>query len=327
LFDVKQEVLEAEQRIRKYIRKTPLEYSPYLSKIGKCNVYLKLENYQHTGSFKARGALNKVLSLSKGLEAITASTGNHGLAVAYALKIIGESGTIYLPKTTTQTKIKALETYNVELVFHGSESMETEVFARGVAEKDPGKVFISPYNDPYIIGGQGTIGIELLNQLPEIDNVLASIGGGGLISGIAGYIKNIKPNTKVIGCLPENSPVMFESIKAGEIIDMEIKPSLSDGTAGGIEPNAITFPICQQYVDDYLIVNEKEIMTAIFLMLEQHHLIIEGAAGVTIAAFLKTIDQSTRFEGENVILIVCGSNIGIEALKGIMCNQDHEKIS
>lgn len=320
MLDVKQEVLEAEERIRKYIKITPLEYSPHLSKIGKCNVYLKLENYQHTGSFKVRGALNKILSLPKGIEVITASTGNHGLAVAYALNKIGGFGIIYLPNSTVKTKINALRNYNVELAFHGSESMETEVFARNQAEKDPDKVFISPYNDPYIIGGQGTIAIELQNQLSECDYIMVSIGGGGLISGIAGYLRDIKPNIEIIGCLPENSPVMYESIKAGKIIDVEIKPTLSDGTAGGIERNAITFPLCQRYIKDYLVVTEEEIANAILMMIEKHHMIIEGAAGVTVAAFLKTVNQSTRFEGKNIILIICGANIGIEALKRVMCD-------
>ena len=320
LLDVKQEVLEAEERIREYIRPTPLVYSPHLSKIGNCNVYLKLENYQHTGSFKVRGALNKILSLPKGTEAITASTGNHGLAVAYALKKIGGSGRIYLPNSTVKSKIKALKDYDVELIFHGSESMETEVYARRVAEKDPNLVFISPYNDPSIIGGQGTVAFELQNQLPESDFVLASIGGGGLISGIAGYLKSVKPNIEIIGCLPENSPVMLESIKAGKIIDMEIKSTLSDGTVGGIEQNSITFPLCQHYINDYLLVDEEEIAKAIILMIEKHKMIIEGAAGVTVAAFLKTIGHSTKFEGKNIILIICGANIGIEVLKGIMCD-------
>jgi len=244
---VSKEVLEAEKRIRTYVRETPLEYSPYLSKMGNCEVYLKLENLQLTGSFKARGAMNKILSLPRGTEITTASSGNHGLAVAYALKKLEGTGTLYLPTTAALVKIEKLRNYDIQLEFYGSDSVETEIFAKEIANRD-NKVFISPYNDPKIIGGQGTIGIELTRQLAKIDVVFVTIGGGGLIAGIAGYLKEVNPSVEIVGCLPQNSAVMYESIKAGKIIDMESKPTLSDGSAGGIEPNAITFELCQKIV-------------------------------------------------------------------------------
>ena len=315
---VSKEVIEAEKRIRTYIRETPLEYSPYLSNIGQCQAYLKMENIQLTGSFKARGAMNKLLSLSQGTEIVTASSGNHGLAVAYSLSKLGGTGTIYLPTTTAPVKIEKLRKYNVPLEFHGTDSVEAEIFAKKIAEQKK-MVFISPYNDSKIIGGQGTIGLELTKQLTKIDAVLVTIGGGGLISGIAGYLKEtINPNVDIVGCLPENSAVMYESIKAGKIlIDMRSKPTLSDGSAGGIEPDAITFELCQCYVDHYILVNEEEIAHAIRLMLEEHHTVVEGAAGVTVAALLKEKD---RFKGKNVVLILCGGNISLQQLKEIICN-------
>ncbi|MFX1508465.1 MAG: threonine/serine dehydratase [Promethearchaeota archaeon] len=284
---VRKEVIKAEKRIRKYIRETPLEYSPYLSNIGQCQAYLKMENIQLTGSFKARGAMNKLLSLPQGTEIITASSGNHGLAVAYSLDKLGRTGSIYLPTTTAPVKIEKLRGYDVPLEFHGTDSVEAEIFAKRIAEQKK-MVFISPYNDPKIIGGQGTIGLELTRQLAKIDAVLVTIGGGGLISGIAGYLKEVNSSVDIVGCLPENSAVMYESIKAGKIlIDMRSKPTLSDGSAGGIEPDSITFELCQRYVDHYILVNEEKIAHAIRLMLEEHRMVIEGAAGVTVAAFLK----------------------------------------
>ena len=314
--DVSKEVLEAEKRIRAYIRETPLEYSPYLSKMGKCEVFLKLENIQVTGSFKARGAMNKVLSLQKDKEVTTASSGNHGLAVAHALHKVGGTGTIYLPTTTAQIKIDRLRNYDIPLEFFGEDCVKAEIFAREIADREK-KIFISPYNDLKIIGGQGTIAIELSKQLGKIDVVLVTVGGGGLISGIAGYLKDLKPNVEIIGCLPMNSAVMYESIKAGKIIDMESKPTLSDGSAGGIEPNAITFELCQRYVDHFILVNEEEIANAITLMLQEHHMVVEGAAGVTVAAYLK---EKERFEEKNVVLVICGGNISLAQIKEIICN-------
>ena len=316
--DVKKEVLAAEKRIRKYIRETPLEFSPYLSDSCNCNVFLKLENLQLTGSFKTRGAFNKLLSLSKKEKekgVITASTGNHALGVAYALKTLGYKGTIYLPTNTSKAKIEALSYYDAPLKYHSTDCVETEVFARMTADKN-NQVFVSPYNDPQIVGGQGTIAVELIKQLQKNDYVFVPVGGGGLISGIAGFLKSKNKNIKIIGCLPKNSPVMSESIKADKIIDMDIKPTLSDGTAGGIEPDAITFDICKKYVDDYVLVTETEIKKAIKLVLEKHHLVIEGSAGVTVASFLK---EKRRFKGKNVVLVICGQNISMDKLKPIIC--------
>ncbi len=313
--DIAALVEEAEKKIRHIIRETPIEYSPLLSEVGKCNVYLKLENQQLTGSFKIRGALNKILTLPKNKEVITSSTGNHGLAVAHALSITGGKGSIYLPKNTSKVKLDALHKYKSKILFYGNDCEQTEVHARMIADKEK-KEFISPYNDIDIIGGQGTIGSEIYRQIGQIDVVLASVGGGGLISGIAGYLKSKSNDIQIIGCLPKNSPVMYKSVKAGKIIKMESKPTLSDGTAGGIEPNAITFDLCKKLIDDFIIVSEKEIAAAIKFIIDSHHMIIEGAAGVTIASFLK---EKERFKEKNVVLILCGANIGIDQLKSIIC--------
>jgi threonine dehydratase len=320
LIDVKNEVLEAEKRIRSYIRETPLEFSPSLSKENGCKVYLKLENLQHTGSFKVRGAFNKILSIPNQKEVVTASSGNHGLAVAYALHTLGGTGTIYLPSTTARVKIEKLKDYNVNIENFGSDCVETEVFARNIGDHSDEKEFISPYNDPKIIGGQGTIAVELQRQLTGINAIFVAVGGGGLISGIAGYLKDYNPNIEIVACLPSNSAVMYHSIKAGKILEMDSKSTLSDGTAGGIEPGAVTFDLCQRLVDHFIVVTEEEIKNAMIYLIENHHMIVEGAAGVAVASFLK---EKKRYKGKNVVLVLCGGNIGFNRLKELICNPDN----
>ncbi|MEM6806927.1 MAG: pyridoxal-phosphate dependent enzyme, partial [Bacteroidota bacterium] len=233
----------AHTRIAPYILRTPVEYSPYLSKICEAEVWLKLEHLQITGSFKLRGATNKVLSLSleeKERGVITASTGNHGSAFAYIADKLGCKGTIYLPPTAAPTKVEMMRMYRVKLEFFGKDSVDAELEAKRVAAEE-GQLFLSPYNDREIVAGQGTIGAELEEQVPHMDAVFVPVGGGGLISGIAGYLKARKLEVEIVGCQPANSAVMYESIKAGKILDIASLPTLSDGTAGGMEPDSITF--------------------------------------------------------------------------------------
>lgn len=311
------EASQAEQRIRPYVRETPLDHALALSEMGQSNVYLKLENLQHTGSFKLRGAMNKLLSLSPEQRAqgiVTASSGNHGAAVAYGLKRLGLPGQIFVPETASPVKVAMIRRFGAQVHHYGHDSGLTELYARDYAGQH-GLVYISPYNDEQIIAGQGTIGVELARQLGQIDAVFVTIGGGGLISGIAGYLKAVNPGVTIIGCLPENSPVMAESIKAGKIIELESQPTLSDGSAGGIEPGAITFELCQKWVDDYVLVSEEEIKAAMRLVIESQHMLIEGAAGVAVAAYLKTAE---RFRAQNVVIVICGANISLETLKSIL---------
>ena len=315
--EVRKETLVAEERIRKHIRKTPIEHSLILSHLGNCNVYLKCENLQLTGSFKLRGALNKLLSFSKeelvrGL--MTASSGNHGAAFAWLMKKFNLKGTIILPEITAPTKIDSLLLYGVEIKQFGDDCIIAERHGRQTA-RTQGLTYIPPYNDPQIVGGQGTIGIELTRQVPDVDCVVVPVGGGGLIAGIAGYLKSENKNIEIIGCQPENSAVMYESIKAGRILDLESKPTISDGSAGGIEKDSITFPICQELVDDFILLTEDEIISALKLILEKHYLLIEGAAALSVAAFIK---QKYRFKGKNVVLILSGSKISLDTLKDIL---------
>lgn len=315
--DIVTEVLRAEQRIRPHIRETLLDYSASLSSPGRCHVYLKLENLQYTGSFKVRGALSKLLSLTpeqRALGVVTASSGNHGAGVAYGLHKLGVQGTVFVPEHASAIKVEAIKQLGIHVRLYGEDSVLTEAFAREYA-RSRGMVYISPYNDPQVIGGQGTIAVELARQIEHIDTIFVALGGGGLISGIAAYLKTLSDQVRVVGCSPQNSPVMIESLKARHIVEMESLPTFSDGTAGGLEPDAITFPLCQQFVDDYVLVSEEEIKDAMRLFMETQHMLIEGAAGVAIAAFLQRREQ---LEDQNVVIVICGANISLETLKTIL---------
>ncbi len=317
MIDIVKETIRAEQRIRPHIKETPLEYSPYFSKLGSCNLYFKLENLQHTGSFKVRGAINKLLSLSSEQRAkgvVTASTGNHGAATAFGLNKIKSKGLIFVPENASSTKLEAIRRLGGDIRQHGHDGAVTEMYARNYAEQH-NMVYISPYNDPQVAGGQGTLGVELTRQLEQIDAVFVSLGGGGLISGVAGYLKAVWADTHVVGCSPQNSAVMAASVKANKILKMESLPTLSDGTAGGVEPGAITFELCQALVDSYQLVSEEAIAQAIRQFMESHHMMIEGAAGVAIASFLQ---QKETWAGKNVVVVLCGANISLDTLAEVL---------
>lgn len=308
--DILQEVLHAEQRIRPYIRETMLERSSYLSHVGSANVHCKLENLQHTGSFKARGAMNKLLFLTseeRTRGVVTASTGNHGTAVARSARILDASAIVFVTESASLSKVQTIQQLGAKVRRHGDDCVATEVHAREFAARNR-MTYVSPYNDPQVIGGQGTIGVELTHQLDEIDAVFVSLGGGGLISGVATYLKSVHPNIQIVGCSPENSPVMVRSVEAGRILDLPSLPTLSDGTAGGIEAGSITFELCRQLVNEYVTVTEDEIKASLRLFMEMHHMLIEGAAAVAIASYLKTRD---RFIGNNVVIVICGANISL----------------
>jgi threonine dehydratase len=271
-------------------------------------VFLKLENLQTTGSFKLRGVTNKILSLSDsdaGRLLVTASTGNHAAAFAHAVAEFGLRGKLFMPKTSAPVKIEKIRGTGIPFELVGEDCVEAEVHAHEFAQEN-GFVWISPYNDPEVVHGQGTIAVELLEQLETFDVVLAPVGGGGLISGIAGYLKAVDPSIEVIGCQPVNSCVMFESIKAGEIVDIESLPTVSDGTAGGIEKGSVTFDLCRRFVDDFILLEEAEITAAMRFFRDEEGLSIEGAAALPVAAVLK---DRARFAGRRTALIVSGGRV------------------
>lgn len=320
MIDVAREVAQAEARIRSAIRETPLEPSPGFGGDTRARVFFKCENLQHTGSFKARGALSKALSLPRdALErgVVTASTGNHGAACAFALARLGAKATIYVPHTASPAKVANIERQGGEIRRHGTDSAETEAFARRCA-KEQRLTYLPPYNDPQVVGGQGTIAVELCRQLDDIDAVFVSVGGGGLIAGIAGHLKSVSPRTRIVGCSPENSQVMAQSVKAGRILDLPSEPTLSDGTAGGIEPDSITFPMVRDLVDEHVIVTEAEIAEAMCTFMGVHAMMIEGSAGVAIAGYLR---HRELWPGGNVVVVLCGANIALETLRKVLCSE------
>jgi threonine dehydratase len=314
-------ILGAERRVRPYVRETYVERSDALASAGDpaaSAVWLKCENLQHTGSFKPRGALNKILALGPDALArgvVTASTGNHGRGVAHALSVVGARGTIYLPTTVPASKVAALKRYpGVTLERYGTDSAVTEAHARAAAEQ-AGQVYVSPYNDLDVIAGQGTIGVELERQCPALDAVFVAVGGGGLISGVAAYLKACRPGLRVIGCWPERSPALYAALQAGRIVDVPELPTLSDGTAGGVEAGAITFGLARELIDECVLVSEDEIADAMRLVLAEHHLAVEGAAGVAVAAYRKTAGQ---YAGRNVAIVLCGGNVAYSTIKSVM---------
>jgi threonine dehydratase len=316
VIDVAAEVHAADQRARPYLITSPVVPSVGLSADIGSQVVLKCENLQHTGSFKVRGALSKVLALTSddrepGI--VTASTGNHGAGVAYAARIVGAEALVVVPDTATPGKLAAIERLGATIRVIGHDSVESEAGARQLAA-DLGKTYVSPYNDPQVIGGQGTIGLELLTQVETLDAVYIAVGGGGLASGVAGIIRTLTRGTRIIGCSPAASAVMYHSLRAGEILDLPSEPTLSDGTAGGVEAGSITFDLLDRYLDDFVTVEEDDIRRAFIDLIEVEHLLVEGSAAMAYAAARR---HARRGEGTTAV-ILCGGNVGVERLRSIL---------
>jgi threonine dehydratase len=310
-------VRAAENRIRKLVRETPLERSARLEELSGVPCWVKLENLQHTGSFKVRGALNALLSLPReqlGNGVVAASTGNHGAATAFAAEAVGTRATVFVPENVSPTKLEAIRRLGAEIRRHGVDGIETEMAARRFADQT-GRPYLSPYNDPAVVAGQGTVGAEIDRQLDAFDSVFVAVGGGGLASGVAGFLAEVRPEVRVVGCSPERSAVMAESVAAGRIVELVSGPTLSDGTAGGVEADTITFEPCRRLVDEWVLVDERAIRRAMLEFMEAHHLMIEGAAGVALAAFL---EQAERIGGERAVVVVCGGNIALDTLRDLL---------
>lgn len=315
--DVVQEVSAAETRIRPHVRETPLEWSPVLSGLGGGDVWLKLENLQLTGSFKLRGATNKLLALTEEERkrgVVAASSGNHGLGVACAARKLGVGAVIYVPEGASPSKLEAIQAMGAEVRVHGDDCILAEAEARRASEAS-GAAYVSPYNDLVVVGGQGTVGVEITRQIDGADAVFVALGGGGLMAGTASWLKSVWPDMETVACSPENSCVMHSSLEAGEMLDLPSLPTLSDGTAGGVEPDTVTFDPCRAAVDRRVLVTEEEIADAMRRILDTHHVLVEGAAGVAVAAWLKTRES---YAGRRVVIVLCGANIGRETLQAVL---------
>lgn len=308
----------ADGRIRPFVRTTPLDPSPVLSDATGASVWLKCEHLQHTGSFKPRGALSKVLSLSaeqRRRGVVGASTGNHGLALAYALEAVGGKAVVFVPNHAAATKVAGIRRYGVEVRHVGDDGVESELAARRYAEES-GLPYVSPYNDLDVIAGQGTIGLELIDQCGDgLDAVIVAVGGGGLVSGVASVLRRRFPDVLVAGASPAHDAAMAASVEAGRIVTVDAKPTLSDGTGGGIEPGAITFELCRDLVDRWVLVGEDEIAAGIRLVVESHHQLVEGAGGVAVAACLAL---GRELAGRRVAVVSCGANIAADRLLEVL---------
>lgn len=307
-----QDVLIAANRLKGRINETPLMYSDQLSTDTGAEVFIKMEALQKTGSFKVRGALNKIDALTAEEQergVITASAGNHAQAVAYASTLKGISAQIVVPTTTPQTKLEGIKRYGGDLIVHGDLYDEAEEHALQLAE-ETGRVFINAFEDDLVVAGQGTAGLEALLEQPDADILLVPAGGGGLLCGVALVAKAINPNIKVIGIQTDTSPPWYYSFKAGKLVDVEYAPSYAEGLHGGI--TAGNFDLAKGIVDDIVLVTEDEVAKAMYWMAKQHHLMLEGSAVVGIAALQKGIIPDVT--GKKVITIATGSNVDLGRL-------------
>jgi|TARA_Y100000814_G_scaffold198307_1_gene145977 threonine dehydratase len=301
---------KAHKSISPYINYTPLIHSLALSK--NLEVYLKLECLQVTGSFKLRGATNKLLSLTneqKNKGVIAVSTGNHGKGVAHAAKQIGIKSTIFMSSMVPEHRKKAIESLGAKVEIIGNNSDEADLYAREFAKKN-NITLVHPFDDLDVIAGQGTVGLEMLEAMPDIDSVIIPTSGGGLIGGIALAIKLQKPNVKIIATSMKRGPSMYESLKAGKPVDVKEEETLADCLGGSIGlENQYTFGICKDVIDDFILIDEPKIAEGIKFNFEKHKLVTEGAAATSIMAVK---DQLSSHFGKNTICLLCGGNIDSE---------------
>jgi threonine dehydratase len=312
------DIWKAKKRIEQVVLKTPLIKSHGLSEALGRPVYLKLENYHEIGAFKVRGAANKILSLTadelkKGVT--TFSTGNHGLAVAYVAQQLGVRAVICISERVPKAKIDAIKRFGAELEIKGHGQDDAYKSCLRLHEEE-GLTIIPPFDDPYIIAGQGTIGLEILEQLPNVETAVIPLSGGGLLAGVALALKSNNPQIQIKGVSMEKAAVMYESLKVGKPIELKEEDTLADSLLGGIGlENRYTFKMVQQLMNDTILVSEKAIADGMKFMLNEHRMIVEGAAATGAAAVLhKKVDAN----GGDVVLIVSGSNVDLSLLFSLL---------
>ncbi len=311
-----QGVLSARVRMGQNARRTPLEVSHVLSQIIGGDVRIKMENLQHTGSFKFRGALN-VMSLLTDDErksgVIAPTAGNHGLGLSAAGKVEGVPVHIYLPRAADPSKVAAMTANGARITYF--DDIEDARLAALAKAEESGLKFVSAYNEPAMVNAAGTVGLEILEDMPDVDVILACTGGGGLVSGIATIAQSLAPKTEVWGVQSENSPTFAEWLKADRAAPLDLKPSIAEGISGTIEPETITFPLIQERVARMATISEAEIAEAMLWMLEHHAHVIEpsGAAGVAGALRYKA-----DLKNKKVAVVVTGRNVAASRYRSIL---------
>lgn len=311
-----QDVVKARSILRNVIRKTPLDYSNTFSKMTDCKLYLKLESLQKTGSFKVRGAYVKINSLSKQQKSngvVAASAGNHGQGVAFASTMQKIPCTIVMPANASPAKVSATRSYGADVVLHGIIYDQSWDKAQQIAEEQ-GRTLIHAFDDPHVIAGQGTIGLEILEDLPNLDAIYVPIGGGGLAAGVAIAIKSKKPNVKVIGVQSKAFPAMKVSLDKGSIVETSSGSTIADGISVK-HPGELTFEILSKYIDDVVTVNDNEIVKTMFLLMERAKLVVEPAGAVGLAYL---ISNGNSFGGKKVVTILTGGNVDMYLLGQIV---------
>ena len=304
----------AYQRIRPHLTPTPCIASRQ-NLDGETALYFKAENFQRSGSFKYRGALSKLTSLGTETPVITASSGNHGIALSTAARMTGHQLTVVLPTNVAQEKLKKIEALGVETILHSEDAGIAEQYAQQLANEQ-GKVYASPYNDENVIAGQGTVALELLDQLPKLDVVFVSMGGGGLISGIGCVIKANSPNTRVIGVSASNSAELAASIRAGKSVSVEHSPTLADGCAGGVEKDSLTLKLASEVVDELIDCSEDMIADGIRAMAWEEKMLVEGSAGLALAPWRA---EPEKYAGLTCAVVLCGANFDREVIEPVIC--------
>ncbi len=306
------EILKAKKNLEGVLHRTPLTYSKRLSETSSAEIYLKWESLQKTGSFKPRGAYNKICSLtpeerSRGV--ITASAGNHALAVALVAKMMGIKATVVVPENASKTKVERCRALEADVTLKGANYDESVIYCKKMVS-ETGPTYIPAFEDYKVIAGQGTIGCEILEEMPETDTIIVPIGGGGLISGIAVWAKTVTPNIRVIGAQSTAAYTMYECFKAKKIVDVPVPPTLADGLAGGI--SQMTLDLVLKYVDDIVLAREEELKGAILWVLKNERQVVEGAAVVGPATILQ---GKVRFKSdEKVVVVLSGGNVDMELL-------------
>ncbi|MBA3274046.1 MAG: threonine ammonia-lyase [Chthoniobacterales bacterium] len=310
------DIRAARERIRKVIYHSPCPYSLSLSRLCGCEVYCKLDHLQMTGSFKERGARNKLMLLSdderqRGI--VAASAGNHALALAYHGGELGVPVTVVMPKWAPLVKLSNCRSFGANVILHGDSYDEARKRARELSEKDQ-LVYIPGFDDPDIISGQGTLGLEILEDVPDVDAVIVPIGGGGLIAGVGLAIKSLKPSVRIIGVEPANAPTYVESCKNNQVTHIETKPTLADGLAVA-EVGKLCFEIARKVVDEVRLVDEAEIAWSVLKLLELEKTVVEGAGAVPLAA---AADPKLDLSGKKVVLLLCGGNIDVTMISRVI---------
>lgn len=314
LMGIAHRVIEASHRLSGVINKTELIRSPFFSEESGNMVYIKPENFQKTGAFKIRGAYNKLAQLTESERSagvITASAGNHAQGIAYAAKLMGLEATVVMPTATPLLKVNATKGYGAKVLLYGDTYDDAYGFALSQREKG-GLTFVHPFDDLDVIAGQGTIGLEILEALPETDVILVPVGGGGLASGIAAYVKAINPRCKVIGVEPEGAMSMKTALSHGKITRLDSVHTVADGVAVK-EVGKLTFELSGKYLDEIITVSDYDIMDAFLMLMEKHKIVAENAGALSLAALKKL-----TIRGKTVVSVLSGGNIDVVTMSAMI---------